>query len=380
MPLHGGNLRHERGLTRTRSARYSLKAPDRLAPWASALGGVWTRTFGASRATTPLLIAALSAGRAPNTYTTYQSAWNKFLLFAQATGLHPLRADQRDMCHYAAWLANQGTVDLSSCQPYFSAINAIYSDLGLKQPAAGELLARVRAGLRRMQVDNKPRERTLALPATVAKHWHDAATTLAKDITDNNVRRLRNLLACTLGFLTMSRPVSIVTLSRDDGVLLHTEGETGLVVCRSQVKTAHTKDLAVPGRAALSYPRSAFAALVQALGAYERYTRRHRFSYFFQLPGDVYTEPAETNGSLLTTWFNDAVSTVPDTPPSGALWTPRSLRSGGASAAEAACVPRSKTEYVGGWAPGSTALSKHYIDPTYQHTSAGQFFFGHLAR
>ena len=55
------------------------------------------------------------------------------------------------------------------------------------------------------------------------------------------------------------------------------------------------------------------------------------------------------------------------------------MRSGAASAAEAAGVPRSKTEFLGGWTPDSEALATHYIDPSIQHSPAGEFFFGHLA-
>ena len=65
-------------------------------------------------------------------------------------------------------------------------------------------------------------------------------------------------------------------------------------------------------------------------------------------------------------------------PPEGRVYTARSLRSGGASAAEMVPLPRSKIEFLGGWAVDSKRLSQHYISRATPPTYAGRFFFDWL--
>ena len=326
---------------------------------------------------TPTLVAALSAGRAPNTYSTYNSAWKAFMRFAEQNNINPLRASQLDICHYLEWLARKGTVALSNGQIYLSAINAVYTDLGLPPPARGELVARVKQGLGRMQVDTRPAARSLALPAVVALAWHDAV--VRENGADLQLKRLRNLLFGVLTFLTASRPVSIVALPYNN-VLLDPSALMGLVVYRQEVKTVHDMSTQVPGRVALSFPTTRFLPLIKALRTFQVRQRAAlpNASYFFHLPGDRFVEPAEANGNLASDWVADAINFTPHRPPTGAQWTSRSLRSGAASACEAAGVPRSKTEFLGGWAPNSESLVNHYIDPATQHSPAGEFFFNHL--
>jgi len=275
-------------------------------------------------------------------------------------------------------------VAFKSIQPYLSGINAVFTDLGLEQPAKGPVVTRVRQGLERMQVDTRPAPRTLALPAAVAKRMLDAAVRLgtAGSCSPAELKLLRSLLFCIIAFLTASRPVSIVSLPADSGLLLDLRAAAGMVVYREYTKTARTADQAVPGRMALSFPTAQFAALINVLQRFARWRAAALpgAAFFFQLPGDVLRPSAEQNGVLASGWFDDALAAVPDRPPAGAVWTPRSLRSGAASAAEAERVPRSKTEYLGGWVPGSTALAQHYIDPCVLPSPAGEFFFGHLTR
>lgn len=338
----------------------------------------WTSRFGASRPTTSLILAAMSSSRSAKTYSTYNSSWRKFVEFATLNNIHPLTATPYDICHYAAWLAQQGTVNLSTAQNYFSSINAVYADLGLEGPARGQLFALVRSGLARMQRDTAPRQRELAIPATVVEGWLNAAQQMT-DVTESNAGKFRSLLACVVCFMTMSRPHSIALLPVD-GVLLDSSTATGMVIYRRYTKTTQTDSSTAPGRIGLSFPSPPFRLLVTALERLDRWRRQVLPSaeYFFQLPGDRQITPNESASAAFASWFDTAMSVATERPPANAVWVPRSLRSGAASAAEAAGVPRSKIEHVGGWAIGSTSLAKHYIDPSYRHTPAGNFFFGYL--
>ena len=100
-------------------------------------------------------------------------------------------------------------------------------------------------------------------------------------------------------------------------------------------------------------------------------------THFFELPGERFTE--NTNfGDALGRMLGTALTTVSLQPPAGRVYTARSLRSGGASAAEMVPLPRSKIEFLGGWAVDSKRLSQHYISRATPPTFAGRFFFDWL--
>ncbi|XRB04963.1 core-binding (CB) domain-containing protein [Pycnococcus provasolii] len=100
-------------------------------------------------------------------------------------------------------------------------------------------------------------------------------------------------------------------------------------------------------------------------------------THFFELPGERFTE--KTNfGDALGRMLGTALTTVSLQPPEGRVYTARSLRSGGASAAEMVPLPRSKIEFLGGWAVDSKRLSQHYISRATPPTYAGRFFFDWL--
>ena len=60
------------------------------------------------------------------------------------------------------------------------------------------------------------------------------------------------------------------------------------------------------------------------------------------------------------------------------LAAPRSLRSGGSSAAEAIGVQRFRGNWLGGWSPSSRVREVHYLDPSVLPTPAAYSMFGWL--
>ena len=144
------------------------------------------------------------------------------------------------------------------------------------------------------------------------------------------------------------------------------------------VKTDHGIDRNQPGRFPLSFPRR-FAGLATALRNFTaaRAAVYPTATHFFELPGERFTE--KTNfGDALGRMLGTALTTVSLQPPEGRVYTARSLRSGGASAAEMVPLPRSKIEFLGGWAVDSKRLSQHYISRATPPTYAGRFFFDWL--
>ena len=144
------------------------------------------------------------------------------------------------------------------------------------------------------------------------------------------------------------------------------------------VKTDHGIGRNQPGRFPLSFPRR-FAGLATALRNFTaaRAAVYPTATHFFELPGERFTE--KTNfGDALGRMLGTALTTVSLQPPEGRVYTARSLRSGGASAAEMVPLPRSKIEFLGGWAVDSKRLSQHYISRATPPTYAGRFFFDWL--
>ena len=151
-----------------------------------------------------------------------------------------------------------------------------------------------------------------------------------------------------------------------------------VTVTRQHVKTDHGIDRNQPGRFPLSFPRR-FAGLATALRNFTaaRAAVYPTATHFFELPGERFTE--KTNfGDALGRMLGTALTTVSLQPPEGRVYTARSLRSGGASAAEMVPLPRSKIEFLGGWAVDSKRLSQHYISRATPPTYAGRFFFDWL--
>lgn len=267
---------------------------------------------------------------------------------------------------------------MASAPQYCSAINAVYTDLNLPPPAVGPLVNQVRTGLHRLQIDTKPPARERPLPGAVIGRMMEMVRQMLNRRQPFDLCDLRALLFCVVAYVTASRPVSIVALPVAD-MLVQRTGD--IVIYRRFTKTVQVDAPSAPGRVPLTLPASHFATLRAQL----RHFDRHRQSdcqdarFFFQLQRDKFdlAHPA-SNGGLAQPWLARALKLVNMAPPDGETWTPRSLRSGGASAAEALGVTRSKIEYLGGWAPGSTALAKHYIDPTYVVDGAMHACFGYL--
>ena len=294
--------------------------------------------------------------------------------------LDPLQITPADAAHFLTWLAQRGTVQISSAKPYFSGINQFFKDLGLPGPCEGWLFNRAKSGLVNMQEEIEPSPHELPLPATVAKAIYDRACALGATAASaaDNLSLLRALLAVAICFMTMSRPISILLLPTTDLTADPDSAAHCVTVTRQHVKTDHGIDRNQPGRFPLSFPRR-FAGLATALRNFTaaRAAVYPTATHFFELPGERFTE--KTNfGDALGRMLGTALTTVSLQPPEGRVYTARSLRSGGASAAEMVPLPRSKIEFLGGWAVDSKRLSQHYISRATPPTYAGRFFFDWL--
>ena len=385
------------GSAATRKRPYPFAPRDvGKAPWASDMAGALDTRLGQSRASDSSLredaAALMATSKAPRSYKTYRSAFNQFKKFSAEIGINPYAATEGDIIDYIAWLGRNGTVSARSLQPYLTAINCVYEDTGLGDgPAKGPTVSAVRNGLRAAQRETISTARRGALPAAsalrIAEFTFDLAANwgvlaLAKPRLDDNdrktLRTLRNGLGVTSGYMTGSRPSSIVFLDQTVGV--SASDDHGVVVNRDFVKGTTDEPDDARGKISLTYPLTDFyrryrSAMATYVALWERCfggAAGSRQPYLFEL------DPADTSSSAMTAWLDDMLNIVGILPPAGVKYLPGSLRSGMASACNALGVNMSRIEYIGGWAPGSTALIQHYIDPTVQADAAAAVFFGHL--
>ena len=95
--------------------------------------------------------------------------------------------------------------------------------------------------------------------------------------------------------------------------------------------------------------------------------------FHFQLPG----EPRPLSRHM-SAWVHTALSELSVAAPSGFTYLGHSLRSGGASAAEAIGVPPFRANWLGGWSQSGRTRELHYLDPTVLPTLAAYRLLGWL--
>jgi len=189
--------------------RHKLQSPDAGAPWSVPMTAHLISQLGTdelSQTAISLLTSALS----PTTYQSYKQKIQKFARFCVEQGKVLLDCSQLDVVRYVAWLAVEGRVAADSLQPYLSAINRLYQDLGLPAIATGPLVCSAVKGLQGLQTPLVPRALTrAAIPAQVI---YDMLTSAAFSLHSVELeplvalRTARACLATVIAFLFFARP------------------------------------------------------------------------------------------------------------------------------------------------------------------------------
>lgn len=338
-----------------------------------------------------LAVTLLLSSKAPNTYRSYGQKVQKFLRFCAQQKLDPCGCTQHDIVRYVAWLALEGRVAAESMQPYFSAINRLYEDLGHTPVAVGPLVRQAVLGLAGMQAPSVPvlSERA-PLPAGVA---YDilvrAAACLAGEANSQPplLGLVRACLSTVVAFIFFARPAANARLL--DANLQVIPGPPVSIQLlpvslkgRDRVKPHKIHPLVVPA-AAFSSPAGALPGIdIAALLQRYKQLRDLAFGgvgprYMWALPGD---SPAAWTSATQTSWLQSAVQLACHTPPAGFKFTGHSMRKGAATAASAVGVPLPTIKHFGGWSPRSAVVERDYIDPSVRPTPAAAFFFGWLTQ
>lgn len=322
-----------------------------------------------------------------STLAAYGRHWAAFDEYCAGEGFCSLPATHRTVFFYIGHLADRGTVAASSLQPYLSAINGAHRDHGHEPPALGHLISSARQGMARAQAAMQTTDSRVPLPAPVFERALAAGLALTSQRyqrvdTRERLAALRRHYAFVLCFLFIGRQDSAVHLRAcDHGITssfiwlrLTEKMKRGRALRR--VVRLPLAPLMVQGHAS-ALPRVAQLgrAYLQARAEAEWLEGGGASEWLFQLPGE-----RRPDTRSMESWVDAELAELGVRAPPGFAYRGHSIRSGAASAGSAIEVRRFILCWVGGWAPGSSTLERHYLDPSITPTPAAYAFFGWLLR
>jgi hypothetical protein len=213
-----------------------------------------------------------------------------------------------------------------------------------------------------------------------AERVTDAATSFNSDA--EKLEELRPLLATAVGFQWIDRPrTGFSARWQDFGVALGGASEQ-IVFFEDENKTEqrgahHKRSVAIPVGEPYGNMQRRLARLLLCFKSLKQklcpeWARDG--APFWAITGD--DKVSQWTSQIQTDWLMTAADMVGEMPPENFTWTGYSLRSGGASAANAIGVPMAKLRHLGGWTKTRTTPEDHYIDPNVIATDAGHEFFG----
>lgn len=367
-----------------------LQAPAQVAPWSAPMSAHLLSQLGTDRLSLTA-VSFLTAALSPGTYQSYGQKLKKFARFCEQHGKSLTACTTHDILRYVAWLAHEGQVSADSMQPYLSAINKLYQDLGLPAIASGHLVSNTVKGFLGMQKRLVPRALTrspisaqviydMLAPAAFALHSPNLPLLV-------KLRAARACLATVLAFVFFARPGAhanlldadlVITSQPQAGIQLLPRGTKG----KGRVPAHRLAPLFVPAEV-FTAPRCGLAP-VDLVALLAEFKQLRDSSFGDKTPVHMWALPGEDSVSFSsqhqTAWLQHALWLASHSPPPGYTWTGHSMRKGAASAASAVGVPLPKICHYGGWSVTSYVVVRDYIDPTYPVTPAALFFFSWLTQ
>ena len=322
----------------------------------------------------------------------YNNNWRQFERFCSTENLSALPATEETCTLYIASLAQRGTVEPESVQPYLSVINRVHIDCGHPPPARGALLDAVRLGWAQRRADDPARlkDQRRPLPAAVALAALSSTTPLlvafrtpGGGLSASDTTLFRALLYTGFGFQLMARADTDASLAADDLVPI---AQPGGNVWRLRLRAEKGKR-GLSERRTLDLPRTRIVAqLDAALAAWAviraaAWARAHRVPPRSTVPGSFWLLPEDpvslSSSARCSAWLTQTLAHLRVSAPGGFQYSSHSLRSGAASAGRAINVRIEVIGFWGGWASPDT-IFKYYIDPSVPADSACVAFFGWL--
>jgi hypothetical protein len=290
---------------------------------------------------------------APSTSASYQRLWVLFERFCASAQRPALPASPATVCAYLGTLFEGGRLRGTSIRPYVAAIGAQHRRLALADPTSHTLVGLARRGFAAADARRSTGAplRSAAYPAQAALYCLHAALRAASSV------ELRYWAAVAVGFLICARPASVAGLTPDSVRLAPEALQVELRVFKYGT-SGHAP------RVALHLPTAGPSDPVHRL--------------FFRLLADaLHVEEAWFSLRSLSAATADGLRAVGAVAPPGTRYTPRSLRSGGITAAYAVGVPMERIMRVSNHASTAVVL-RHYLDPLVPPTPAARVFFHRL--
>lgn len=266
---------------------------------------------------------------------------------------YPLPTTPATVTCYLGAIYASGRVRGGSIRPYIAAIGSQHRRCGFSDPTKDPLVRAARQGYRSSDLARAggPPTRSAPLPARCALRALQSA------LDSRSPERLQYWGLMALGFLLCSRPTSVRLLECED------------VDIRSDCVTLQMRQF--KGGESGSIPRIAVRIPTPMNPTPDPISLLFRRLLEASSPNEPRLFPQATAGTMAS-GLSELVSR--EVPPRGTSYTPRSLRSGGMSAANAIGVPLPSIMRLSHHTCTQT-VHRHYLDALLPACSAGRIFF-----
>jgi hypothetical protein len=305
-----------------------------------------------------LLVNMMASRLSENTWRTYASVFCQFVRFCQEASLSYLPASPEVGLLWALHIAKKGTVQADTAGGYFSGVNTVHELLGHPKPCTGMMFDSFKRGWVRSQVllgDIEDSTRVLACPSSTACAWYQALESIGRDS-----RWLRPLLFCCLSFRLFVRPATLLSIVDAEVIKLCDTWKF-----RYRPESYKTRTSTVGRLPVMDLDLTPYPLLLNALQL-----------YMGQVAGSRMWGPDLTTTAQAAAVFTAVLARF--TPDVMGQLTLYSCRRGGASAARAVGVSTEAIELMGGWARGSEAMRRSYLDMSVPADAYAHMWFGCL--
>jgi hypothetical protein len=295
--------------------------------------------------------AIMGQSLASSKSASHQPLWELFVQFCRLAHRCSLPASPATVCAYLGSLFEGEGLRGSSIRLYIAVIGAQNRRPALSDPASHSLVVLARRGFSAADA----RRRTGALLRSAAYPAAAALSCVWSALRSGSSADLRFSGLVCLGFLMSARPASVLALTSDAVRLAPDAVYTELRLFKHGASGfAPRVALRIPTANESDSIRCHFRRLLAA------FQGRPHAQWFVQ---------RDLLGATAA-----GLRAVGAIAPSGAQYTPRSLRSGGITAAYAAGVPLERIMRVSNHV-STTVVLRHYLDPLVALTPAARVFF-----
>lgn len=301
------------------------------------------------------------------TAATYAANWAAFSRYCMRRGRCALPANTNTVVNFVGWQWRRGSVKAASLKPMLAAVRKAHLAAGYANACDDTRVREAKAGFRRADLQFRPScERVRApLPARLA--W-----TLARRALDAPAARRQRLTALVCQFWWMRRSSDVARLAVGE-VEARLDGSTHYVVPRHKTEAAR-------GLLARSLPPPRPEdARPDGEPDLPHFLLQRLLGDLAHLPVSARlftTCRAQVAAKLFSAWLLEELRLMGIVAPVGTFYASHSLKSGGATAANAAGVPRGAIAELS--ATTERTLAASYISALAPPTDYDRVFFGRL--